>query len=67
MEFGFTVDERITDGWYFTQSLRVFEKYLQEPELLLQPAKLPPPLLSKKQYQAKLRAERKQAKAAKRS
>jgi hypothetical protein len=58
MEFGFTVDERITDGWYFTQSLRLFEKYLQSPELLLQPAKLPPPLLTRKQYRISLKKTR---------
>jgi len=63
MEFGFTVDERITDGWYFTQSLRLFEKYLLHPELLLEPATLPPPLLTKKQYKQKLKQERKLIKA----
>lgn len=35
MDFMFTVDERICDGYYFIQSLKLFENLLAHPELLL--------------------------------
>lgn len=31
----FTVDERISDGYYFGKSLRLFKKYCENPELLV--------------------------------
>jgi len=58
MEFSFTVDERITNGWYCTQSIRLFEKYLLHPELSLKPTQLPTPLLSQKQNKAKTRKQK---------
>lgn len=33
-EIGYTLDERICDGLYFANSLKLFEKYLEDPHLL---------------------------------
>ncbi|MGE5474182.1 MAG: 2-oxo acid dehydrogenase subunit E2 [Ignavibacteriales bacterium] len=33
-QIGYTLDERICDGFYFSQSLKLFEKYLNNPYLL---------------------------------
>ncbi len=35
MKLGFTIDERISDGFYFAKALKLFKKYLTNPELLL--------------------------------
>ncbi|MGE4584253.1 MAG: 2-oxo acid dehydrogenase subunit E2 [Sphaerochaeta sp.] len=56
MEVGFTVDERITDGFYFTKSIKLFQELLQNPELLLERPLLPPPPLDKKTYKKSLKA-----------
>ena len=37
VEIGFTVDERIADGFYFSKSIKMLELFLQEPELLERP------------------------------
>ena len=37
MSFGFTIDERIADGFYFAKSLQLFEKILAHPECLEDP------------------------------
>ncbi|MBQ3125069.1 MAG: hypothetical protein IJC09_06605 [Clostridia bacterium] len=34
IEIGFTVDERISDGFYFAKSIRLMKKLLEHPELL---------------------------------
>ena len=34
MSFGFTIDERIADGFYFAKSLMLFEQIIKHPELL---------------------------------
>lgn len=34
IELGFTVDERISDGFYFAKSIRLMKKLLEHPELL---------------------------------
>ncbi|MFA0815759.1 MAG: 2-oxoglutarate dehydrogenase [Anaerofustis sp.] len=31
---GYTIDERMCDGFYLSQSLRIYERYLKSPELL---------------------------------
>lgn len=36
--FGFTIDERIADGLYFANSLKLFKYYMYHPELLEEPA-----------------------------
>ena len=36
VEFGFTVDERIADGYYFAKSIKLMELFLQEPEKYLE-------------------------------
>ncbi len=58
MEIGFTVDERITDGFYFTKSIKLFQDLLNNPELLTVRPILPPPPLTKKEYRQKLKAAR---------
>ncbi len=61
MEVGFTVDERITDGFYFTKSIKLLQDLLNDPlQLTLRPI-LPPRPLTKKQYKEKLKAARKAA------
>lgn len=50
MEVGFTVDERITDGFYFTKSIKLFQELLSHPEMLLKRPDLPPGPLSKREY-----------------
>lgn len=62
IEIGFTIDERITDGWYFTQSLKLFQHLLAHPEELMENPKLPPPLLTKKQVRTICKQKRRQAK-----
>ena len=39
MKLGFTIDERISDGFYYAKALKLFKKYLTNPELLLQSEK----------------------------
>ena len=39
MKLGMTIDERITDGFYFAKALKLFKKYLTCPELLLNDVK----------------------------
>jgi pyruvate/2-oxoglutarate dehydrogenase complex dihydrolipoamide acyltransferase (E2) component len=34
LEMGFTIDERIADGFYFLNSLKILKKLLEKPELL---------------------------------
>ena len=36
VEFGFTVDERIADGYYFAKSIKLMQLFLQEPEKYLE-------------------------------
>lgn len=38
-EMGFTLDERIADGFYFARSIRLFKYFMAHPELLEQPFK----------------------------
>jgi hypothetical protein len=39
MDYKFTVDERICDGFYFSQAFRLFKSVLQQPEILDKPPK----------------------------
>ncbi len=41
VELGLTVDERIADGYYFSKTIRLLKKLLENPELLEQPASTP--------------------------
>ena len=34
VDLGFTVDERIADGYYYSKSIRLFKHLLAHPELL---------------------------------
>lgn len=61
MEVGFTVDERITDGFYFTKSFKLLQDLLNDPAFLMVKPILPPLPLTKKQYKQKLKAARKAA------
>lgn len=62
MEVGFTVDERITDGFYFTKSIKIMQDLLNDPALLLERPTLPPRPLTKKEYKAKLKQEKRKRK-----
>ena len=37
VELGFTVDERIADGFYFARSIKMLQLFLEQPELLERP------------------------------
>ena len=37
VELGFTVDERIADGFYFSRSIKMLQLFLEQPELLERP------------------------------
>ncbi|MBQ6333641.1 MAG: 2-oxo acid dehydrogenase subunit E2 [Erysipelotrichaceae bacterium] len=37
VKLGFTIDERIADGYYFSKSIKMMELFLEEPELLDRP------------------------------
>lgn len=39
VEMGFTIDERIADGFYFAKSIKFFKYLISQPELLEQPFK----------------------------
>ncbi len=41
IDLGLTVDERIADGYYFSKTIRLLKKLLENPELLEQPASMP--------------------------
>ena len=34
VKLGFTVDERIADGYYFSKSIKMLKLFLEQPELL---------------------------------
>lgn len=63
MGIGLTVDERIVDGFYFVKSFMFLQDLLNNPEELLKVPTLPPPPLTKREYKAKLKRERKELKA----
>lgn len=37
VDLGFTVDERIADGYYFSKTIKLFKKLLENPQLLEEP------------------------------
>ncbi len=41
VDLGLTVDERIADGFYFSRTIKLLKKILENPELLEQPASTP--------------------------
>lgn len=41
VDITFTLDERIADGYYYSRSMQLIRRLLQEPELLDQPADVP--------------------------
>ena len=61
IKLGFSLDDRICDGLYYGNSVRHhFLKYINNPELLMQP--LPEPELSGKELKRKQKADKKLAK-----
>ena len=42
-DLGFTLDERIADGYYYAKSMRIFRRILAHPEILDQPFATPVP------------------------
>lgn len=64
MEVGFTVDERVTDGFYFMNTIRTFQELLNNPERLLERPTLPPPPKTKKQFNLEQKAKKKERKIA---
>jgi pyruvate/2-oxoglutarate dehydrogenase complex dihydrolipoamide acyltransferase (E2) component len=41
LEMGLTIDERIADGFYFAQSIKILRKILQNPDILEYPVTMP--------------------------
>ena len=41
MPIGFTIDERIADGFYFAKSFKIFRHLIENPELLDRPLQEP--------------------------
>ncbi len=37
VDLGLTIDERIADGYYYSKTIRLLKKLLENPELLEQP------------------------------
>ena len=37
VKLGFTIDERIADGYYFSKSIKMLQLFLEQPELLDRP------------------------------
>lgn len=64
LRLGLVIDERICDGFYYAKSIKVAKKYLQNPELLEQPYKIPEEdkIYSKKQIRAQKRSKKKEEK-----
>lgn len=59
-DLGLSLDERICDGLYYSYSIKLLLKYLENPELLME--RLPDPEPTEKELKKKKRAERKLAK-----
>ena len=65
MNLGLVLDERIADGLYYGNSVRLLLKYIENPSLLMEP--LPEPELSEKELKKKQKMEKKLAKKAKKN
>lgn len=65
MNLGLVLDERVADGLYYGNSVRLLLKYLENPELLKEP--LPEPELTGKALKKKLKEEKKLAKKQKKN
>ncbi len=61
MNLGITTDERYCDGFYFLKSFRMWKDFLQHPEKLEGILDIPP-IESKKETKARLKAEKKATK-----
>lgn len=57
MNLGLTLDERVCDGLYYGNSVRILMKHMENPALMLEP--LPEPELSGKALKKKLKADKK--------
>ena len=64
VQIGCTVDERITSGFYFIKSMAYFQELLNHPEELEKVPDSPPATLTKKEYKAKLKAQKRAKKQA---
>lgn len=63
MNLGLTLDERVCDGLYYGNSVRLLSKYIENPELLMEA--LPEPELTGKALKKKQKQDKKKAKKAK--
>lgn len=63
IELGFSLDERVADGLYYSNSVRLLMKYIENPELLLE--RLSEPELTGKALKKKQKQDKKLAKKAK--
>ncbi len=63
MNLRFSLDERVCDGLYYSNSLRLLMKYIENPALLME--RLPEPELTKKELKKKQKEDKKKAKQAK--
>lgn len=59
MEIGVTVDERISEGFYFIKSMHLLQDYLNNPEKLMERPTIPSPTPTLKEVKRHRKAEKK--------
>jgi hypothetical protein len=59
MEIGVTVDERISEGFYFIKSMHLLQDYLNNPEKLMERPTIPSPTPTLKEVKRYRRAAKK--------
>ncbi|MGD1821664.1 MAG: 2-oxoacid:acceptor oxidoreductase [Pleomorphochaeta sp.] len=65
LEVGFTIDERISDGYYFIKSLNILQDLINKPDQLLTPSKksYSKPPKNKKEYKLMNKAKKQEEKS----
>ena len=67
LQVGFTVDERVTSGFYFIKSMAMLQDFMNHPELLEQVPEIPVDTITKAEYKAKMKEQKKQRKLARKA
>lgn len=65
IQVGWTVDERVTSGFYFIKSMLMLQDYMNHPEKLEEVPEIPKDTITKAEYKAKIKEQKKQQKLAK--
>ena len=64
-QVGWTVDERVTSGFYFIKSMLMLQDYMNHPEWLETVPEIPKDTITKAEYKAQLKEKKRQKKLAK--